>query len=184
MTALFPLISPDARFADIGATVATALAAGAQPVYLIKPMPGLAVKFMLKPATSPLVQVIGPAANRPPTYAVNQPFGPLHLVGYEWQRSGDKVEIDLHWSVQSPVAADYTTTAQLFDAAGAKIDQDDQPPGGDYYPTSLWKPGETLVDSHLLTVPADRSPVTLLVGMYRGANFSQLAAPVKIKLRR
>ncbi len=57
-TGLFPLIAPDARFADIGTTVQTALDAGAavqpnQPVYLIKPMDGLEARFALEPATPP-----------------------------------------------------------------------------------------------------------------------------------
>ncbi len=182
MTALFPLIKPEPRFADIGATVDAALAAGEQPVYLIKPMPGLGVKFQLKPARDPLVQVLGPSASVSPTHPVNQPFGPLHLVGYNWQAQGDKVQIDLHWSVQAPLAADYTTTVQLFDANEAKITQDDHAPGGVYYPTSLWKPGDILVDSHVLTLPPDRTPTTLLVGMYTGANFEQLATPLKIQL--
>ncbi len=61
LTGIFPLLTPEERFADVGATVATALGAG-RPVVLIKPMPGLDVRFALTPLASPLVAVTGSAA--------------------------------------------------------------------------------------------------------------------------
>jgi hypothetical protein len=183
ITGLFPLIKPEARFADIGATVATALAAGQQPVYLIKTMPGLEVKFALEPATPPLVRVNGLAANAPPQQPLDQPFGPLHLLGYDWRPVGEQVEITLHWAVRARLSADYTTTVQLLDAIDEKLTQDDRPPGGVYYPTSLWKVGETLVERHLLTLPADHRAVTLLIDLYdptgQGSDWGE---PLRIQL--
>ncbi len=183
MTGLFPLLSPAPQFADIGTTVATALVqAGGRPVYLIKSMPGLEAKFTLQAAPAPLVRVVGWAAQGAPQHAINQPFGPLRLVGYDWQLAAQGVRITLHWLVQDKMTADYTSTVQLFNATGGKIAQADQQPGGVYYPTSLWKPGETLLDSHLLSLPASRKPVTLLVGMYVGPDFTPLAPPLKLAL--
>jgi hypothetical protein len=182
-TGLFPLMQPGPAFADIGATVETALQQGAgQPVYLIKPMPGLETKFQLTVATPPLVQVEGPAARQPPAQEVDAPFGPLRLLGYDWQVLTDTVEIVLHWSVVDPLPADYTTTVQLFDAPGNKVAQSDQPPGGRYYPTSLWKPGERLVERHRLTLPAESQPTKLLVGMYQGAALTPLAPSLELEL--
>lgn len=63
-----------------------------------------------------------------------------------------------------------------------KIAQDDHRPGGAYYPTSRWKPSETLLDSHIVTLPADRQPTTLLVGMYAGSDSAPLAPPLRIRL--
>ena len=99
-TGLFPLMAPDARFADIGATIQTALDAGAgQPVYLIKAMPGLEARFALAKRNAPLVEVTGPAAGTPPAIAVNQPYGPLELLGYDVRTAGENLQIDLHWKV-------------------------------------------------------------------------------------
>ena len=185
VTALFPLIAPDARFADIGATVATALTTGnGRPVYLIKEMPGLGVKFALAAATSPLVEVVGPAATAPPAVVVDQPFGPLRLLGYDWQPSTDGATVRLHWQVQAPLPADYTTTVQLFAANGEKVAQDDAPPGGVYYPTSLWKAGEILVEEHRLTFAETEEPAMLLVGMYTGADLAPLAPALELSLQR
>ncbi|HRJ43996.1 MAG TPA: DUF2723 domain-containing protein, partial [Caldilineaceae bacterium] len=48
LTGLFPLLTPEERFADVGAVTATALAAGDRPVYLIKKMAGVEAKFDLE----------------------------------------------------------------------------------------------------------------------------------------
>jgi hypothetical protein len=193
LTGLFPLIAPDARFADLGATVQTALDAAAavtppQPVYLIKPMAGLEARFALAPAAPPLVQVIGPAATAPPAHVVDVAYGPLRLLGYDMQpvagtgADAGEVALTLQWQVVEPPAADYTTTVQLFDAEGNKLAQDDRRPGGDYYPTSLWQPGATLLDRHTLTLPADAAPARLLVGMYSGPDAVLLAPPLEMEV--
>ena len=180
-TGLFPLIAPDARFADIGATVQTALDAGdGQPVYLIKAMPDLRTRFALRPHTVPLVEITGAAAATPPTVRVDQVYGPLRLLGYDWARTADQVQIDLHWQVDAALPADYTTTVQLFDDAGNKLAQDDRQAGGDYYPTSHWKPGETLLDRHMVDLPSGGAPVQLLVGMYAGPLAVLLAPPLEL----
>lgn len=183
VTGLFPLIAPDERFADVGATVETALSASnGRPVYLIKAMPGLAVKFELAAATPPLVAVVGPAATMPPTISMDQSFGPLHLLGYDWQPTADGVTVRLHWQVQEAIAADYTTTVQLFAANGDKVAQNDSPAGGVYYPTSLWKAGEVLVEEHVLTFTNNQQPVQLLVGMYNGADLTPLAPALTLSV--
>ncbi len=184
LTGLFPLITPDPAFADIGAAVDRALQSG-QPVYLIKPMPGLEVRFDLAAATPPLVKVVGPAITTVPQIAVDQSFGPLTLLGYDWQQNGDVVQIGLHWRTDERLTAKYTTTVQLFDAMGEKLTPDavDSAPGGDYYPTTLWKPGELLLDRHALRLPTGKKATKLLVGMYTGQDFSPLAPPIEIELK-
>lgn len=90
------------------------------------------------------------------------------------------VQVNLYWQVNQPLDADYTTTVQLYDEAGEKLGQDDRSPGGVYYPTSLWKAGETLLDRHTVTIPAGAEPTCLLVGMYTGEEFTPLAEPLNI----
>ena len=139
----------------------------------------------IRPRTNPVaphrVQAAIPAE---PTYAVNHPLGNLTLLGYDWQPNDDagRIEIRLHWRVDQRPAADYTTSVQLFEAAGARIAQSDGPPGGIYYPTSLWKPGERLVESHTLTLDATPDGETILqVGQYRSDDLSQPAPPLRMQ---
>ncbi len=175
-TGLFPLIAPDDRFRDIGVTLQTALDdGGEQPVYLIKPMVGLEARFALAPRTEPLVEVLGSAATQPPAVAVGQAYGPLYLVGYDWVLTPDELRVDLQWRVDEMLEDDYTTTVQLFDGSGEKIGQDDRQPGGVFYPTSLWKTGERLLDSHVIPVAEGVQPDRLLVGMYAGPDAVLLA---------
>ena len=186
MAGLFPLMAADARFADIGATIDTAFALGAgRPVYLIKPMPGLAAKFALAERTPPLVEVLGPATAGSPAIQVDVRYGPLTLLGYDWSNRTNgrtkEMEITLHWRVEEALDADYTTTVQLYDETGQKIAQDDRPPGAEFYPTSLWKTGEILLDRH--TLAGDGITATkMLVGMYVGPNFDSFAPPLEIEL--
>lgn len=183
LTGLFPLIAPEARFANIGATVQTALnASGAPPTLLIKPMPGLDVKFSLSPVTPPLVEVIGSAVTSTPQFEINQQYGPLTLLGFDWLQNGANVDVRLYWRVENGLPGVYSTTVQMFDSAGSKIAQSDAAAGGAYYPTSLWQPGEELQETHHLTLPSQQAPASLLVGMYTGAELAQLAPPMMIDL--
>lgn len=183
MAGIFPLIAPDARFGDVGATVATALASGA-PVYLVKPMPGLDVRFALDPRTPPLVRVLGDAgAEAAPAVVLDQPYGPLTLRGYTLEQAGDALHVRLYWAVGAGgVPGLFTTTVQAYDAAGEKTGQSDQAAGGIYYPTSLWKPGETLVETHSLKLSAAAPPAALLVAMYRPADMQLLAPAMSINV--
>ncbi len=183
ITGLFPLIEPGPRFQDIGVTITTALAAAdAHPLYLIKPMPGLELLFDLQEVTPPLVAVQARASTAP-TVRVEQRYGPLTLLGYDWEAVETGTLISLYWQVEEALAQDYTTTVQSLDSSGEKVAQDDAAPGGDYYPTSLWQPGELLVDRHLLAADERSAAVTLLVGMYESNTQVLMAPPLEIALR-
>ncbi len=183
LTGVFPLMAPELRFADIGATLDTLLANGqGAPVLLMKPMPGLEVKYALTPTLPPLVQVNGPAVAGAPQVEINQTYGPLTLLGFDWVQNGENVELRLYWEVNSGLPGVFTTTAQLFGSDGAKLVQSDIAAGGLYYPTSLWKPGELLVETHSVTLPAGQTPASLLVGMYTNPALENLAPPMVIDL--
>jgi hypothetical protein len=146
-------------------------------------MAGLDARFALAPTTTPLVQVTGSAATEP-AIAADLGYGPLRLLGYDMQPAGTLTKtIALYWQVVDPLPGDYTTTVQLFDAAGNKLAQDDRRAGGDYYPTTLWKPGESVLDRHTLALPAGAQPVRMLIGMYSGPDAALLAPPLEFEVR-
>lgn len=186
LTGLFPLIQPGADWADVGATTETALRSG-RPVMLIKPMPGLEVKFRLEPAGA-LVRVLGPAASRPPDRPTDVRFADaIRLIGYDVRpsslRPGEQFVVTLYWQPTQRLDADYTTFVQLLNADDVKIGQSDHRPGGVYYGATHWKPCETLTDAHTLSLAADlgRPPYTLLVGLYtNGDALRHLGTPQRI----
>jgi 4-amino-4-deoxy-L-arabinose transferase-like glycosyltransferase len=94
----------------------------------------------------------------------------IRLVGYEVVPSGPRAwTLTLAWAAEAPVEHDYTVFVHLVNDSGEIRGQDDAPPGGGFYPTSFWTPGETVVDRHSLSLPADAPAGTyrLRVGLYR-----------------
>ena len=182
LTGLFPLIVQDVGWENVGQVVERALETG-RPVYLIKPMPGLEVKFDLRPVGD-LVQVLEVAANRPPPWSLGLTLADtVQLLGTDLRsplEPGGVLEVALHWQPLRPMDGDYSSFVHLLDAQGQKVAQSDHLPGGVYYPTSLWQPGETLLDVHRLELPAALGPAphTLLVGFYQ-PSLQRLGEPLR-----
>jgi hypothetical protein len=187
---LFPLVVSEPTYSSLGGLIDQALLSQ-RPTYLIKSMPGLEVKALLESDSdlSPLVRVSGPAMERPPIHPRQVALaGMMRLVGYDQSpssaRPGEQLSITLYWQPQSEVATDYTSYVHLVDETGRGITQSDHLPGGEYYPTSLWRPGEVLRDNHVLTIPENVEPgvYRLLVGMYHYPGMEPLGGPADIGL--
>jgi 4-amino-4-deoxy-L-arabinose transferase-like glycosyltransferase len=166
---LFPLITPE--YPTLGHVLDLALNTD-RPVYLIKEMPGIGVKVDVE-AAGRLWQVLGPAAGEAPAHSRNAQLGDaMVLVGYDRSphspRPGETMQVSLYWRALRPLETEYHSFIHLLDAEGHVVAQSDRQPGGVYYPTTLWQPGERLRDDHLLTIPADvpEGVYSLLAGMY------------------
>jgi hypothetical protein len=84
---------------------------------------------------------------------------------------GSKIQsltLTLYWRSESPLPVDYTTFVHLQNEAGETVAQQDQPPLGGVYPTSLWDPGEIIADEISLTLPPELPPgeYSLVMGLY------------------
>jgi hypothetical protein len=187
---IFPLIVTEPTYANLGGLIDQALLSQ-RSVYLIKPMPGLEVKAQLEPDPEmlPMIRVSGPALERPPLHPREVELaGVMRLVGYDQSsssaRPGESLTITLYWQPQSEIDFDYSSYVHLVAEAGRGITQSDHQLGGEYYPTSLWRPGEVLRDSHVLTIPQDVAPgvYRLVSGMYRYPSLEPLGGPADIGL--
>lgn len=90
----------------------------------------------------------------------------------------DQQELTLNWQVESDFETDYTVFIQAWNAAtGDYATGFDGPPVQGNYPTSLWSPGEVIVDAHSLD-PSVLSPGTydLIAGLYNPATGERLPA--------
>ncbi|MGH2365991.1 MAG: hypothetical protein ACRDHX_15245, partial [Chloroflexota bacterium] len=88
---------------------------------------------------------------------------------------GDALRVVLQWKALAPVSRRYTVFVHLLDSANKVVAQSDAQPRGNTYPTTLWQPGETIVDTHLLLVPpAFQGPGRLEVGLYDSATQQRL----------
>lgn len=174
LAGVFPLLLADEDWSTIGRALDSALDSG-RPVYLIKPMPGLEIKARLGEAdASGLTPVLGPAVTGQPAVRADALMGDtVRLLGYDIQpgepQPGDSLRVELYWQASQPAGADLTSFVQLLAGNDEKLAQSDQQPGGVFYPSSLWRPGETLLDRHELTIPSSAAPgpYRLLVGLYR-----------------
>jgi 4-amino-4-deoxy-L-arabinose transferase-like glycosyltransferase len=105
--------------------------------------------------------------------------GTIDLIGFRVAdaaaRPGGAIEVTVVWRAAAPPAADYTAFVQLLDAGGTLRAQHDARPGA--IPTSAWEPGETVVETARLAVPADAppGPARLIVGLYELPSVRRLA---------
>ena len=135
-------------------------------------MPGVEVKVDVA-AEGRLWRVLGPAVDKQSDQATNAPLDDaLVLVGTDLStdnpRPGEPLKVSLYWQALRPLDTVYHSFVHLVDDQGEKVAQSDRQPGGVYYPTTLWQPGEQLRDEHLLSIPADtpEGVYHLLAGMY------------------
>lgn len=121
-------------------------------------------RIRITPETTPTVAV---------PHVVNANLGDrVTLLGYDLSAAGiehsDVVTVTLYWKAQTSMQGDYTVFVHLAtDGASPSAQSDSQPRGGSY-PTSVWDPGEVVVDQHVLQLPGDllSGEYQLLAGMY------------------
>lgn len=185
---LFPAIVTEPAYANVGGVLEQAMLSQ-RPVYLIKPMPGLEVKVQLESpsALPPLVRVLGPAVMAPPMRARQANLGDgVRLVGYDQAprrvQPGQPLTVTLYWQPLVEMEDRYASYVHVVDGSGRGLLQSDHVPGGDYYPTSFWEPGEVLRDAHTLTVPESLpfGLYRLMAGMYRASSLAALGEPVDL----
>jgi len=101
-------------------------------------------------------------------------FNQATLTG--WQLAADQQAITLSWQVTGNFAADYTVFLQAWNTqTNQYVAGFDGPPVQGDYPTSLWSPGEVVLDTHRLELlPPGR--YRLLAGLYNPANGERLPA--------
>ena len=81
---------------------------------------------------------------------------------------GQQVSLTLWWKPTKEGLDERSVLLHLVDASGKKYAQADGPPAGGDYPTSKWKPSDTVIDRHTVDIPRDLLPgnYNLAIGMY------------------
>jgi len=170
-----------------------------QPVYLTRPLASLAQRYALR-SVGPLIQVVQPATMPTAQVAAAAPqavFGErIALLAYrlggltsslgpqafpEVERNGQveaggRLRLTLTWQSLQPMQQNYHLTVRLKSPTGRLIWQRDAAPVHDAYPTSAWRPGETVSDVHDLMVPVGTPPglYDIDIGLYDPANLQLL----------
>jgi len=98
--------------------------------------------------------------------------GQVQLLGYDLSAEVVVPEatltLTLYWRALTEMDEDYTVFTHLLAPDGSLTGQQDNPPVGGTYPTSLWLAGEVVTDVYEIPIRADAAPGTnqLEVGMY------------------
>jgi 4-amino-4-deoxy-L-arabinose transferase-like glycosyltransferase len=104
----------------------------------------------------------------------------VELLGYNLSADtaapGDTLHLTLIWRSRSPMDRAYTVFTHLLDAAEQVRGQKDNPPVRGTYPTTLWVPGEVIVDEYEIVVAASAAPGphVIEVGMYDPVTMARL----------
>ena len=177
---LFPRITPAPEYSNVARLTASVIDTG-RPVFFIKNMPGLEIKFRTQ-ASGALWQVV--ETNRAPEKVIDAILGKrVRILGFDAMRDADALRAVIFWQPLVKLDANYTTFAHLLDSNGKKIAQgNDHQVGGEFYPTSLWDAGETLRDEFVISLPPNivQGDYRLLVGMYRSSDGEMLGEPVVV----
>lgn len=189
---LFPLISDDRAYGNVVRVVETALDTS-RPVYLVKDMPGLAVRYDYEPegtlyrvqAMVDLGVVQTPARTDMGGLAI---FQGVQVVGVTEcscgaiagaPKSQGAFTVTLYWEGAGAGRPDLQSFVHVLDANGVKVAQSDHRPGGEYYPSSLWQPGEAIRDVHRMAAPAPGT-YELAAGLYRSDNLERVGDVVRL----
>lgn len=112
------------------------------------------------------------------------PNGQPIITLLSYQLADDQESLTLNWQANTAIETDYTVFIQAWSDAGvAQVGSEtyvagfDGPPRQGDYPTSLWQPGDIVIDTHpldLSRLPHGR--YELIVGLYNPANGERLPA--------
>ncbi len=82
--------------------------------------------------------------------------------------AGEPVHVNLLWEALNPAPVDYTVFVHLLDPNDHRVAGNDTQPANNTYPTTLWSPGERILDPHTLPTPDNLPPGSyrLAIGLY------------------
>ena len=92
----------------------------------------------------------------------------IALLGHRVEPLEDgRLAVDLYWRGEKPLGRGYTVFVHLWED-DILVAQHDGPAAGGYYGTERWRPGDVVLDRHLLPLPAAYDPERqrVQVGIY------------------
>jgi hypothetical protein len=100
----------------------------------------------------------------------------IALVGCAVEISEQSWQVQLRWEALAPPAQDYTVFVHLRNGTEV-LAQHDGPPSTGHYPTSLWRSGDIIVDTHTLELSDNREGESqIVVGLYTWPSMERLEA--------
>lgn len=106
--------------------------------------------------------------------------GGLELVDYQLEAADDRhLRVTLRWRATEPVIADYVAFVQLLQDGQLAVQGQDAPPGTRYLPTRWWRPGDVIVNEHLLELDevydVHKAGQQMIAGLYEQFSLDRLS---------
>jgi hypothetical protein len=130
-------------------------------------------------------KIIPTTGHQPPDVETAVTFAQVaNLAGYDTPdtaSAGQRVPVVLYWLAVQPDGKDYTVFIHLVDETGNLLAQADGVPQNGRFPTTIWAPGEQVIDEHLLTLPPDLPVGTyqIRIGLYDAQSGQRIPAYVQ-----
>jgi hypothetical protein len=109
-----------------------------------------------------------------PDHALDAQLGDsIRLLGYSLLTDtiapGDILPLTLFWQAKAPLTTRYKVFVHVLDADDRPpVAQIDREPGGGLIPTTIWQPGQTVIDRYGVVIPSNAAPgrYRIAVGLY------------------
>jgi hypothetical protein len=183
---LFPRISPGPRFDNVVSLV-TSVAPTGRPIFSIKAIPALSLRYAVEEQPNGLwrVRVDAPAPPEHPSEAILADALQVHgfTINEGEPYPGEKLIIGVQYEPLRSLKRPYTLSLQLFDLEGEKVGQaDDHVPGQGEYPPTRWGVGELIQDRFSLMLNSELSPgsYSLMLRAYTPAGEDELGELTEI----
>ncbi len=82
--------------------------------------------------------------------------------------AGNVMQLAIFWQASAPISERYKVFVHVTDSGGQIVTQVDREPGANLVPTTIWQPGQTIMDRYGVLIPVDAKPgrYSLMVGLY------------------
>ncbi|MCB0167627.1 MAG: glycosyltransferase family 39 protein [Anaerolineae bacterium] len=91
------------------------------------------------------------------------------------------LQLTLYWHALAPIVEDYTISVRAKDANGHVVSQQDHWPVDGLLPTSQWRQGDYVTDTHTFSLPPDTPPITAFeIVVYNAATNQPLDPPLTL----
>lgn len=159
---LFPLLAPGKQYANVLSLVDAVVDSG-RPVYAIKPLPILNLRYRLQDEANGMQRVVDAPLPPPQVESRVVVGGALAVVGFGVLRGtparGETFTLGVQWHPLRTLERNYTTSVQLYNAAGKKVAQgNDHVPGEPDYPMSQWRAGRIIEDPFEVQINRNLEP--------------------------
>ena len=92
--------------------------------------------------------------------------GLITLLGFDSEEADGNLWLRLYWMPRQLISENFTVFVHLLDEQGRIVAQADSQPDQGRYPTSAWRPGEVVRDTHSIPLSQASNGTHFFVGLY------------------